>query len=461
MNGSSQPKDFSGLSFPEAPIVKVKPPGPESRRYLQYQADHEGSAVSYSKGMPMALRRGKGATLEDVDGNIYIDLFGGAGVMAVGHGNPVVVEAARRQIDEITHCLDIPNPCRMELDKILLRLLPRQLSRVFYGGPTGSDAVEQAVKLVRYNTKLVPMIAFEGSYHGMTAGALSLTSALSHKEGLLPLIPEVHYAPYAYCYRCVFGRQESSCALECAKYLEHLLEDPHSGVGRPAAVIIEPVQGEGGTIVPPDRFLPAVRRTCDKHDVLLICDEIQSGLGRTGKMFSFEHTGVIPDVVTMSKALGGLGFPISAIAYKKKLNTLPAGKSIGTFRGNMVAFAAGARALTFMLENGVPDHALSLGAKVLSWLKEVEKDSGIVGEARGKGLMLGVEFVKDKGTKEPASDLAKKARTLCHQRGVMIEVGGHYSNVARLLPPLIITEKLIRKAVDIFAEAVAEIERTR
>ena len=454
-------KTFAQLSYPEAPIIKVQPPGPESRKYLEYQAEHESSAVSYSRGMPMALQRARGATIEDVDGNIYIDLFGGAGVMAVGHANPQVVEAVRKQLDAVTHTLDIPNPTRRKLVEALLAALPKELSRVFFGGPTGSDAVEQALKLVRYNTKRIPMIAFEGGYHGMTAGALSLTSALFHKEGLLPLTPEVHFVPYAYCYRCVFSRKPETCSLECAKYLEHVLADPHAGVGKPAAVIIEAIQGEGGSIVPPDRFLLEVRRICDKNEVLLICDEIQSGLGRTGKMFSFEYSQTVPDVVTISKALGGIGLPISAIAYKEKLNILPPGKTIGTFRGNMAAFAAGAEALSFMRQNQVCEHARELGLKVLSWLKELEKDSAIVGEARGKGLMLGVEFVRDKATKDPAPELASKARTLCHQRGVMIEIGGHYNNVARFLPPLIITEKLIKKAVEIFCTAVMEIAKGR
>lgn len=458
---SSRMAGFDEMSYPEAPLIKVTPPGPESKKYLKFQADHEGSAVSYSRGMPMALKRARGATIEDVDGNIYIDLFGGAGVMAVGHANPRVVEAAKNQIDQVTHTLDIPSPARLALEEVLLKVLPKELSRLFFGGPTGSDAIEQALKLVRYNTKRVPLVAFEGCYHGMTAGALSITSATSHKDGLLPLTPEVHFVPYAYCYRCVFDKKPDSCALECAKYLEHVLEDPHAGICQPAAVLAEPIQGEGGSIVPPDAFLSEVRRICDRHDLLLICDEIQSGLGRTGKMFSFEHSKVVPDVVTISKALGGLGFPISAIAYREKLNTLPPGKSIGTFRGNMIAFAAGAEALNFMLEQQVCEHALQLGQKVLGWLKDLEQQSPIVGEARGKGLMLGVEFVKDKSTKEPAPDYAKKARTLCHQRGVMIEVGGHYNNVARFLPPLVITEKLIRQAVEIFGDAVREIEKSR
>ena len=453
--------DFASLSFPQAPVIKVTPPGPGSKKYLEYQSSHESSAVSYSRGMPMALKRGKGATLEDMDGNIFIDCFGGAGVMAVGHANSVVLEAAKKQIDDLTHALDIPNPARQDLIETVFKFLPKELSRVFFGGPTGSDAVEQALKLARFNTNRIPIVAFEGSYHGMTTGALSVTSARSHRDGLLPLTTEVHFAPYAYCYRCPFGKSEGSCEMECTKYLEHMLSDPHSGVCLPSAVIVEPIQGEGGSVVPPVKFLQEVRRICDAYDVLLICDEIQCGLGRTGRMFAFEHSGVTPDIVTMSKALGGLGFPISAIAYREKLNTMPPGKSIGTFRGNLIAYAAGAAAMNFMLEKKVPEHATELGEKALTWLKDVEKGSSIVGQVRGKGLMLGVEFVKDKATKEPSTEFAKKTRTLCHQRGVMIEVGGHFNNVARLLPPLVITEKLLHTAVDILAEVVRDIEKER
>ncbi len=452
--------DFADFSFSGAPKIGVTPPGPKSKELLEYQAAHESSAVSYAKGMPMAVRRAKGATVEDVDGNVYIDCFGGAGVMAVGHANPEVLKAAHEQIDQLTHALDIPVQARRALEEVLVHVLPEELTRLFFGGPTGSDAVEQAMKLVRYNTGRIPFIAFEGGYHGMTAGALALTTTGSHKDGLLPLIPEVHYAPYAYCYRCAFGRQPDGCSMECTKYLDHILEDPHSGVIKPAAVIVEPVQGEGGSIIPPERFLPNVRKICDRHEVPLICDEIQCGLGRTGKMFAFEHTGTVPDIVTLSKALGGLGFPISAIAYREKLDTWPTAKTIGTFRGNMIAFAAGARALSFMLENGVLEHTERLGGMALKLLKELEKDSGIIGEARGKGLMLGVEFVHDKESKRPAPELAKRTRTLCHQRGVMIEVGGHYGNVARFLPPLIIPEDLLRKGIEIFSEAVREIEKT-
>jgi len=452
--------DFKELSFPDAPLIKTTPPGPESQAYLSYQSSHESSAVSYPRGLPMALRRGRGATVEDVDGNIYIDFFGGAGVINVGHGNPAVIEAAHQQLDEVTHSLDIPSPARQAMVEVLTEILPEELGKVFFGGPTGSDAVEAAIKLAKYNSKRYPMIAFEGAYHGMTAGALSLCSGSPFKGDFLPLTAEVHFVPYSYCYRCPFSREPETCDLECGKFLEHVVEDSHSGVSEPAAILVEAIQGEGGSIVPDERFIPRIREICDKYDILMIDDEIQAGFCRTGKMFAFEHTGTVPDIMTMSKALGGVGFPISAVAYKERLDTWPAGKHIGTFRGNVIAYAGGAAAIRFMLENNLADYALNLGEIMLSLLGEIEAGSEIVGEARGRGLMLGVEFVQDKATREPAPELAAQMRTLCHQRGVLIEIGGHYFNVARFLPPLILTEELARKGVEIFADSVRDLERS-
>jgi len=446
---------FKELSFPKAPLIKTSPPGPHSNELLDFQKKAESAAVSYPRGMPMALRRGKGATVEDVDGNIYIDFFGGAGVMGVGHSNPRVIEAASDQIKELTHALDVPNPARRSLVEELSSLLPPSLNKLFFGGPTGSDAVEAAVKIAKFNKRRSPMIAFQGAYHGMTAGALSLSSGLSFKEDFLPLLPDIHFIPYAYCYRCPYGLEPDSCGLRCARYLEYILEDPHSGVGRPSAVIVEAVQGEGGTVVPPDSFLPKIREICTQHDVLLIADEIQAGLCRTGKMFAFEHTRTIPDIVTLSKALGGVGFPISCVAFKKELDQWPPGKHIGTFRGNVAAYAAGAAALRFMKENDLAGHAAELGGFMLSELKKFQKDFECLGEVRGKGLMFGIEFVKDKKTKEPAPELAQKVRGLCHKNGLLIEIGGHYDNVARFLPPLVLTKELALKGIEIFLSTLA------
>lgn len=449
-----QTMDFYKLSFPEAPLIKVAPPGPKSKELLDFQSSSEGAAVSYPKGLPMGLSRAKGATVEDVDGNIYIDFFGGAGVMNVGHSNPDVLAAVSNQLDRLIHSLDFPSPPRADLVKVLSSLLPDSLGKVFFCGPTGSDAVEAAVKLAKFNSRRTTLIAFQGGYHGMTTGALALSSGRDFKEHFLPLLPGVHFVPYAYCYRCVFGKNPDTCEIDCAKYLDYILDDPHSGVAKPVAAIIEAIQGEGGSIVPPDRFLPSIKDICMKHGVLLIVDEIQAGFCRTGKMFAFEHFGIVPDIMTMSKALGGAGFPISGIAYRKELDTWPPGKHIGTFRGNVLAFAAGHAALRFMLQRDIAGYSLGLGEKMLSWLKEIEKDSKIIGEARGKGLMLGVELVKDKDTKEPAPELASQVRTTCHQHGLLVEIGGHFANVVRFLPPLVLTEELALKGIEIFEDAI-------
>jgi diaminobutyrate-2-oxoglutarate transaminase len=346
----------------------------------------------------------------------------------------------------------------MKMVKALRGILPKELSRVFFGGPTGSDAVEQAIKLARFNTQRYGIIAFEGAYHGMTGASLAVTSDSGHRDGIGPLVPGVQFIPFPYRYRNPFGCPEEMVDEFAAENLERVLDDSHSGYSKPAAVILEAVQGEGGTIIPTPRFLQRVREITKAHGVLMICDEIQCGLGRTGKMFAFEHAGIVPDIITISKALGGVGFPISAIAFREELNTMPTGKSIGTFRGNMVAFAAGAAALNWMVDNQVPEYAAELGKKAMARFKEIEKNSKILGEARGIGLMIALEIVEDKKSRKPATDLTKMVRKLAHQRGVMIEVGGHHNNVARLLPPLIISEDLLMKAADVLEGVLKELE---
>ncbi|MDX2480780.1 MAG: aspartate aminotransferase family protein [Desulfuromusa sp.] len=453
-----QDKLFAKLSHVNAPQIKIAPPGPKSQKILEFQAANESSAVSYAKGMPMAMAKGHGATIEDVDGNIYIDMFSGAGVMALGHGHPDILKAAHEAIEDITHTLDIPSPIRQKMVTSLKKVLPKELTRVFFGGPTGSDAVEQAIKLAKYNTGRHGIIAFEGAYHGMTGMALAMTCDAHHRQGLGFQAPGVQFLPYPYVYRNPFGCPDENVQIQAAENLERVLSDSHSGYLKPAAVILESVQGEGGTIIPAPIFLQRVREICTKHDIIMICDEIQSGIGRTGKMFAFEHADIVPDIVTMSKALGGIGFPISAIAYREELNTWPAGLTIGTFRGNMIAFAAGSAALEWIQDNDVLEHSAGLGEKCMVKLAELEKTSPIVGEVRGIGMMLAIEMVKDKETREPAGDFAKLIRKHAHQRGVMIEVGGHHGNVARLLPPLIITEDLAMKGIEIIAGVIKDIE---
>jgi diaminobutyrate-2-oxoglutarate transaminase len=451
---------FKELHFTPAPLVSGHVPGPRSQQMLAEQAAIESNARSYPRSVPVAFQEGRGATVKDVDGNTYLDFFGGAGTLNVGHGNPEAARAASEQERKLVHALDFPTTARLRLMHALKRVMPGTLGRtakMHFGGPTGSDAVEAALKLTRGHTKRRTVVAFQGGYHGMTEGALAVTSDTSCGG---PVDTPVHFMPYPYCYRCPLGLRPSSCRMACAKLLESTLEDPHSGVPKPAAVIVEPIQGEGGTIVPPKGWLKEVRRITHSHEVPLIADEIQTGFGRTGAMWACEHDGVTPDVLVMSKALGGIGFPLSAIAYDTSLDTWEPGAHIGTFRGHQPAMAAGAAALAFTLENDLPAHAARLGELALSTLREAARELASVGEVRGKGLMIGIELVRDQHTKEPWRELADEVRRMCCQKGLIIELGGHFGNVARLLPPLVLTRELLMRGLEIFCESLRETEQT-
>jgi len=454
-------RSLEEFSFSEAPKIISGPPGKESKKMLQRQEELEGAAVSYPRGTPVAFKQGKGATIKDVDGNIFIDFFGGAGVLQVGHCNPWVVRAVQEQLENLTHTLDFPSPARADLVEEIMKIAPRKMkgkSKLLFGGPTGSDAVESSIKLAKYNTGRSGIIAFMGSYHGMTSGALAITGDKHFKDKYVPLIPEVHFVPYAYCYRCAFGKDYPDCGLQCAEYLNMIFDNPNSGIVDPAAVIMEPIQGEGGSITPPPEYLPRIKEITEENEVPLILDEIQAGMGRTGKMWSCEHYEVTPDIMTISKGIGG-GLPLSAIMYRDELDTWKAGAHIGTFRGHVTAMAAGAAGLKFMKEYDLPEHAAELGEHFLKRLKEEgEKERKYIGDARGSGLMIGVEFVKNKDTKEPYPEMAGKVRLESYKRGVIVEKGGHYGNVIRFLPPLVLTKKLADNGIDAFLEATKALE---
>ena len=454
--------EFAELSFPEAPKIIVKPPGPKARALLEKQKEVDSRAVYYAIVIPTAWEAGKGATLKDVDGNTYVDFMAGISVLNVGHSNPQVVEAVKRQLDKLTHALDIPTPERIRLIEKLVEIAPAGLkgnSKVLFGGPSGSDAVEGALKVAKFNTKHHAILAFHGAYHGMTSGALSVTSKRSFRTGNLPLLPDIHFAPYAYCYRCAFGKEYPECDMQCTRYIEYLFKDPESGLTDPAAIIVEPIQGEGGFITPPDGYLKELRRICDENKILLIMDEIQSGFGRTGKMFACEHEGITPDVMPIAKALGGIGIPLAGCIIKKSLDTWEPGAHLGTFRGNVLACVAGFEAIDFTLRKGLVERSAREGAHMIKRLKDLQQETKTIGEVRGKGLMVAAEFVEDKRTKKPAVELVKKIQLRCLERGVLVWKAGHWPNVIRFLPPLVITREHIDKGLDVFSEVVKEAER--
>lgn len=451
----SDPGRFDDLHFAPAPDVSGPVPGPRSQELLDEQAELESRARSYPRSVPLALEEGRGATMRDADGNTFIDLFGGAGTLNVGHSNPAVAAAASDQQQRLVHALDFPTRPKLRLLRKLKALLPgrlRQTGRFHLPGPTGTDAVEAALKLTRAHTGRSGVIAFQGSYHGM-----AVTSDLSYAR---PEATPVQYMPYPYCYRCPLGLKRESCGLACARLVETAIEDPHSGTPTPAAVIMEPVQGEGGTIIPPRGYLAEIRRITREHDVPLIFDEIQTGFARTGTTFACEHDEVTPDVMTLSKALGGMGYPLSAVAFDGALDSWEPGAHIGTFRGHQVAMAAGGAAIDFMREMDLAGHAAALGAYALTLLREAAGDLTSIGDVRGRGLMIGVELVRDRETREPWPELAAAVRRLCCERGAIIEVGGHYGNVARFLPPLVISRTLLERGLELFVDAVRELELT-
>lgn len=453
--------DIAKLHFTKAPRIIVNPPGSNSKKMLLAQDKLESSSVKYAKEMPIAFDKGKGATLKDTNGNIYIDFFAGIGALNVGHSNPEVIKAAKEQMNKLVHTIEFPSVPRIRLMETLREIAPGSLkkhSKILFGGPTGTDAVAGALKLAQYNTKRKSIIAFQGSYHGQHGSGLAASANRKLKRDYLPLFPETHFMPYPYCYRCPFKKESTNCSLLCLEYLKDSLKDPYSGITKPAAIIVESVQGGGGVIVPPKDFLPGLRDLTEEHSIPLIIDEIQTGFGRTGKMFACELWNVEPDIMPMAKSIGG-GFPLSANLFHKKLDTWSAGAHMGTFRGHAVAMAAGVAAIQFIRQNNLLDHVNILEKEWESRLKELEVEIEQVGEVRGRGLFIGIELVKSKKTKEPFQEMVKEVQTRCYQKGLLIWTAGHYGNVIRLLPPLTITETLFSKGLDILISVIKEVAK--
>jgi diaminobutyrate-2-oxoglutarate transaminase len=452
---------YEELNFSEAPKIAVPPPGPKAKTLLDRQKRVDSNALVYPSQVPLAPERGLGSTVVDADGNYYIDFSGGVGVLNVGHSNPDVVEAIKSQAEKLAHALDFPGLPRVMLSEKLVEIAPGDLkdrSKVFLCGPTGADAVEAAVKLGKYNSQKPGVISFEGGWHGVTGSGLAATGKKGAKERFLPLMPEVYIVPYAYCYRCAFGLKYPSCDLQCAKYLEHVIRDPDSGATSPGSLLIEPIQGEGGIVVPPEGYLQEVRRICTKYGIILIMDEIQTGFARTGRMFCCENWGVTPDIMCVSKTMGG-GLPLAALVIKEEIDTWPSGAHVGTFRGNLLSCSAGLASINFIERNELSSRARELGQKAVNRLKEMAKKSRFIGDVRGQGLYVGLEFVKDKEKKEPAPEILKEAQEKCFQKGVILWKGGRWNNVARFMPALVITEGLLEQGIDIFEEVLKSIEK--
>jgi diaminobutyrate-2-oxoglutarate transaminase len=455
---------FSKYHLSESPkIVSPSIPGERSKALLKRQGEIEGSVVSYPRSMPIAIKRAKGAIIEDIDGNLFIDFFAGAGVLNLGHCNEDVLEYVYAQQKELIHALDFPTENKILAIEKILDNLPAHLKdqyKVSFGGPTGADAVEAAIKLAKMKTGRDTIIAFSGSYHGMSSGTVGLTSDVKYRSRINSSTPNIHFAPFPYCYRCPLGKAEQNCNVDCFDYLRNLINDSHSGIPLPAAIIIEPVQGEGGNIPANKVYLEKLVTLARRHGIIVIFDEIQAGFFRCGTFLSFMDTEAVPDIITMSKGLGGVGFPISAIIYKKDIEAWGPGDHIGTFRGNQVSLAAANGAFDFAARYEIGAHAAEMGEYLIAQLRRLLGDSPFVGEIRGKGLMIGIEWVRDRATKQPFPELVSALRQGCLQKGLLFEVGGHYENVIRLMPPLIITPKIIDNGVGILSGVLNEIAAT-
>jgi 4-aminobutyrate aminotransferase / (S)-3-amino-2-methylpropionate transaminase / 5-aminovalerate transaminase len=428
-------------------------PGPKSAELFKRREEAVPRALFNMS--PIFVAGGEGANILDVDGNRFIDFAGGIGVLNVGRGNPRVMKAVHEQLERFVHeCFHVGlyEPY-LEVAEALNRLTPGDHEKKTMLASSGAEAVENAVKIGRYATGRQAVIAFSNGFHGRTYMAMTLTAKEIYKKGYAPYAPEVYRAPFAYCYRCPLGLEHPSCGIACADYTADLIDHEigHDGV---AAMIVEPVQGEGGFVVAPDDYLPALRAICSERDIVLIDDEVQSGMGRTGKLFAIEHYNVVPDIVTTAKSLAA-GFPLSGVTGRAELMDAPhVGGLGGTYGGNPVACAAALAVLAELTEGDLLARAEKQGAIIRERLDPLEDALRIVGEVRGLGPMVGIELVVDEQTKEPNKLAAAAIVKYCHQNGVLILRAGTYDNVVRLLAPLVISEDDLHEGLDVLIEGI-------
>ncbi len=421
---------------PDLPHLTGPVPGPRARAIIERDACV--ISPSYARCYPLAAERGEGAMIEDADGNRFLDFNAGIAVVATGHCHPRVVEAVQRQAARLIHMsgTDFYYESLVALAEKLAAIAPGGIPRRVSFGNSGAEAIEGCLKLARYSTGRPNIIAFLGCFHGRTMGALSLTASKAvQRTGFGPMLPGVIHAPYPNCYRCAFGKEPQSCAVECVKYIENSLFHTIAPPRETAAVFIEPVQGEGGYIVPPKKFFDELVRLCRQNDILLVTDEVQCGMGRTGKMWASEHFDAVPDIFAVAKGIAS-GMPLGATVARAGLMNWPPGAHASTFGGNPVSCEA-ALATIALLEEDLVENAARMGAYMMARLRDWPARFPIVGDVRGLGLMIGIELVRDQRTKEPAPDLRDRVVSMAFERGLLVLGAG--ASTIRLSPPLVIT----------------------
>jgi 4-aminobutyrate aminotransferase/(S)-3-amino-2-methylpropionate transaminase len=441
--------------------LQTELPGPRSRELMARRA----AAVPRGpyNATPIFVKEGRGARLTDVDGNELLDFAGGIGCVNAGHANPAVVAAASAQLAQITHgCFHVtPYEGYVRLAERLNALVPGGFAKKTLLANSGAEAVENAVKIARAATGRPAVIAFEDGFHGRTLLALTLTSKVHpYKSGFGPFAPEVYRAPYAYCYRCPLALAHPSCSVACADAVEDLFQR-HVAAESVAAVIVEPVLGEGGFVVPPGDWLPRVRAITEKHGILLIADEVQTGFGRTGKLWAVEHTGVVPDILIAAKSLGG-GLPLSSVTGRAEvMDAAGPGGLGGTFGGNPVSVAAALAVLDQMEAGSLFARAEAIGRAFSARAERWRERFPIVGDARGLGAMRAIELVEDRKTKEPAKAATTAVSEACYRRGLVTITAGTFGNVIRTLMPLVVTDAELEEGLDVLEAALDEVSNKR
>ncbi len=435
-----------------APLLKTTLPGPKAKAIIE--RDGQVVSPSYTRGYPFVMARGSGAVVEDVDGNCFLDCAAGIAVNSTGHSHPAVVAAIVDQAQKFLHMsgTDFYYEPQVALGEAFNRIAPFSGPKRSFFGNSGTEANEAAIKLARYSTRRHGIVAFLGSFHGRTLGSLSATASKAiQRKGFGAPMAGTYHAPYATCYRCPVGKRPESCQAECLDFLEDQVLVHLVSPDEVAAVMVEAIQGEGGYVVPAAQFHQRLRELTKKHGILLIVDEVQSGMGRTGKMFGIEHFGVEPDMVTVAKGVAS-GLPLGVTVARADVMTWPPGAHASTFGGNPVSCAA-AMATIELLEQSLVRNATEVGAYLMDRLRELQQKHAIIGDVRGRGLMIGIELVRDRTTKERADTERDQVVDACFARGLLVLGAG--KNAIRLSPPLVLTKEQAGTAVRILDEALA------
>ena len=429
-------------------------PGPRSRELLERRKAAVPPAVFNT--VPVFARQASGAIVEDVDGNRLIDLGAGLAVLNTGNAPPGVVGALQQQAALFTHtCFHVVmHEPYIELAERLNALTPGDHAKKTLFANSGAEGVENAVKIARHHTGRQAVVVFEHAFHGRTLLAMSMTGkVMPYKQGFGPFAPELYRMPYSYPYRCAAGASPDACGEACAELaIDRMLR--HVGPANIACLVIEPVLGEGGFVVPGEGFVPALKAFCEQHGILFVADEVQSGIGRTGRWFGIEHEGIVPDLVVTAKSLGG-GLPIAGVTGPAEvMDGVHVGGLGGTFGGNPLACAAALEVLDQIEREGLLDRAMRIGALEMERLQELRERHDLVGNVRGRGAMVAMELVLDRTTKEPASAAAGRVIEECYREGVIVLKAGTYDNVIRLLPPLTIDEDLLLEGLEVLDKAL-------